>query len=99
VVHGDLLLPEGYVSGSSIEGTTTWANQTFSSIGLTPGTYLYTWGAGADADSLTMEIVAPEPAFGTICGVLVAAMALVWHRKRGLCKTSHGLARLTCVEI
>jgi hypothetical protein len=50
-----------YVSGAPLSGTATWADATFSSLGLTPGTYNYTWGSGPTADTLTVNIV-PEPA-------------------------------------
>jgi hypothetical protein len=33
--------------------------QSFASLGLTPGSYLYHWGSGANADSLTIEIGNP----------------------------------------
>lgn len=46
----------GYVSGEAINSTSTWPAQTFASIGLVPGRYLYTWGSGANADSITLLI-------------------------------------------
>jgi hypothetical protein len=51
----DIVLPLGYTSGSPLSGTSTFANKTISSMGLTPGTYLYDWGS----DSITLEIETP----------------------------------------
>lgn len=57
-----LFVPAGYTSGSPLAGSSdNWSNQSFSTLGLIPGTYPYTWGTGPDADSLTVQIV-PEPA-------------------------------------
>jgi hypothetical protein len=52
----DIIVPLGYVSGSPLSGTATFANKTISSMGLTPGTYLYDWGN----DSITLEIETPS---------------------------------------
>jgi hypothetical protein len=60
-----LVVPAGYVSGASLGTTTaTYLNQSFSSTGLDPGTYTWTWGSGPDADSFTVQVgpVTPEPA-------------------------------------
>lgn len=51
-----VLVPIGYVSGSALSDTATWDNQTFSSLDVTPGTYKWTWGSGANADSFTLNI-------------------------------------------
>jgi hypothetical protein len=59
-----LLLPQGYVSGDPLSDTATYPGATFASLGVTPGTYVWTWGSGADADSFTLQIgpaAAPEP--------------------------------------
>jgi hypothetical protein len=70
-----LVVPAGYVSGP-LSDTSTWNNQTFDSLGVTPGTYEWTWGSGTSNDSFTLDIVAPasvpEPA-----SVLLLAGALV----------------------
>jgi hypothetical protein len=39
-----------------ISSTQTFNGQTFSSFGLTPGTYTYTWGSGANADSINVVV-------------------------------------------
>lgn len=56
-----LSVGQGYVSGTSLSGTSTFANQTFASLGLTAGTYTYR----IPNDVLTIVIpgaAVPEPA-------------------------------------
>ena len=60
VSAGSIQVPQGYVSNALLSGTATWNGKTISSLGLTPGTYVYNWGSGGTADSLTLQIV-PEP--------------------------------------
>ncbi len=50
-----------YVSGSELYSTATWAGSTFADFGLTQATYTYTFGSGAHADSITVNVI-PEPA-------------------------------------
>jgi hypothetical protein len=51
-----IVVPNGYVSGTTISGSTTYASQTISSMGLSGGTYIWSWGAGANSSSLVMTI-------------------------------------------
>ena len=51
-----LAVPVGYTSGASISSTMTFNSKTFSSMGLVPGTYSYTWGTGPNADSINVVI-------------------------------------------
>lgn len=78
-----LYTPSGYVSNMGLSNSATYDNASFASLGVTPGTYVWTWGAGAD-QSFTLDIVeAPEPAalgmFGL--GVLLIG-AFVGRRRR-----------------
>jgi hypothetical protein len=85
---GILVVPQGYVSGDPLSDTMTFGNQTLSSLGVTPGTYVWTWGGtGPDADSFTLQIgpatATPEPASLTLLGLGVVGLAgYGWRRKR-----------------
>ena len=45
-----------YGSGSALANHMTFASQSFASLGLTPGTYAWTWGSGAYADSVRVQV-------------------------------------------
>lgn len=85
-VDGVMAVPAGYISEANLLGTSTYDNADFASLGVTPGTYVWTWGTGAD-QSFTLDIVSavtvPEPAalgmFGF--GVLLVG-AFVGLRRR-----------------
>jgi MYXO-CTERM domain-containing protein len=78
---GDIVVPEGYVSFTPLSGSATWDNTTIAGLGLTPGTYTYTWGAGGPAQSLTVNVV-PEPSSLAMAGMAVAAGLVMWRRRR-----------------
>jgi hypothetical protein len=82
---GYIAVPTGYVSGASLSGTSTWTAATIASLGLTPGTYVYTWGTGADADSLTFQIgpaSVPEPSTLALSGIAAVMGLGAWARQR-----------------
>lgn len=73
-----ILLPDNYVSGAILSAAMTFNGQTFASMGLTPGTYVWSWGAGgAGNDSLTLQIGdadVPEPAMIALMGLGLAGI-------------------------
>jgi hypothetical protein len=60
-----IVVPSGYVSNTVISGTATYGGATIAGMGLTPGTYTWAWGSGANASSIVMIIdgssVTPTP--------------------------------------
>jgi hypothetical protein len=53
-----LALRPGYVPGTALSDTSTYDSATFTTLGVTPGTYEWTWGGGAD-QNFTLDVVAP----------------------------------------
>ena len=50
-----LIVPRGYVSGTSLSNSATYSGKTFATLGVTPGTYEWTWGNGAN-QNFTLHI-------------------------------------------
>ena len=55
---GVLLLPPGYASGTAFSEFAVYSEATFASLGLIPGFYVWNWGSGAHADTLTIDVIA-----------------------------------------
>jgi len=51
-----IVLPTAYISGSTLNASSTYAGTTLSLLNLRNGTYNFTWGSGANTDSLTLQI-------------------------------------------
>jgi len=74
----EIALPQGYISNDPLMGTASF-NGTFSSLGLTPGSFLTSLDSGSATDSVFVNvgpvIVVPEPSalilFATMAGGLM----------------------------
>jgi hypothetical protein len=82
-IQVQLNLPIGYVSGNALSDTSTWVGATFVSLGVTPGTYTWTWGSGGTADSYILNVIAPEPGSGGLLGLGIVALAVLGRRRIG----------------
>jgi hypothetical protein len=51
-----LYVPSGYTSNSVISGTSTYANTTIAGMGLSGGTYTWSWGSAPNTSTLVMVI-------------------------------------------
>jgi VPDSG-CTERM motif len=53
----ELNVPQGYVSGTTLTtSSATFNNATFASLGVTPGTYVWSWGTGLPNQNFTLII-------------------------------------------
>jgi hypothetical protein len=50
-----MFLPSGYVSGNPLSDMAIYFTATFASLGVTPGTYVWTWGTGVN-QNVTLQI-------------------------------------------
>ena len=83
IVNSSLLIvPTGYASGTALAGSSIYDGQTLASLGLTPGTYVYTWNSSpAQDDSLTVKIGAiPEPSTWAMMLLGFAALGFAGFR-------------------
>jgi hypothetical protein len=81
-VSNSILVPQGYVSDSPLSDTSTYAGQTFSSLGVTPGVYEWAWGSGAN-QNFTLDIGAavPEPSTWAMMALGFAGLGFLGYRK------------------
>jgi len=69
---GGIYVPAGYSSGTAISGISTFTGQTLTGLSLTPGSYLFDYGA----DSITFVVVDPAAGGGTSTPTAVPATPL-----------------------
>jgi hypothetical protein len=75
---GNLALPNNYVSGTAISGSSTFNSATFATLGVTPGTYNYNLTNGLDSITLNIGVTpvpfefSPALGLGVIGGLVVA---------------------------
>ena len=81
--NGLLIVPQGYVSGAALSDSMTFNNATFASLGVTPGTYVWTWGTGLPNQNFTLQIGGWVPDGGSTVSLLgFALLGLVALRRK-----------------
>jgi len=85
-INGIIFVPLGYMSGTQLSSTGTWDNTTLADLGVTPGSYAWTWGSGAHADSLKLfaGVPVPEPAPALLLTLGSAGTGLLATRRQRL---------------
>jgi hypothetical protein len=75
-------VPSGYVSGTALSDSSTYDNTTLASLGLTPGTYTYTWGTPDDSFVINIGTTPLPAALPLFAGGLGMIGLLARGRKR-----------------
>ena len=47
-----VFVPDDYIFGAALSETSAYSGQSFGSLGLKPGSYVYSWGSGEHADTV-----------------------------------------------
>ena len=80
-----LFLGQSYTSGAAISATSTYQGKTFTDLGMTVGTYNWTWGSGASAGSAQLVISSvPEPSTYALGAIATGVMAAIARRRKRL---------------
>ena len=69
-----MAVPLGYISGNALTDSATWNNATFARLGLTPGTYVWSWGAGPNQNFTLIIGGAGVPDGGSTASLLGCAL-------------------------
>jgi hypothetical protein len=81
-----VFVPAGYVSGTVLSDSATYNGATFASLGATPGTYVWTWGTGANQNFTLIIGAAGVPDSGSTVSLLgCALLGLVALRRKLSC--------------
>jgi hypothetical protein len=84
-----VLVSPGYVSGMPLIEGSSYIDATFASLGMTPGTYVWSWGSGDHADTFTIEVAGsvegsvPEASTWPMMLVGFASLAYAAVRRKG----------------
>ena len=95
-------VPIGYTSGSAISNSAFYGGQTFATMGLTIGNYVYDYGSGTNADVFSLIVssvptvvtppvagAVPEPASWAMLILGVAMVGYTLRRRRAMVSVSY----------
>jgi hypothetical protein len=77
-----LLVPDGYVSDSALSDSSTYNGATFTTLGVTPGTYKWTWGTGANQNFTLDAVATGVPDSGSTFGLFLLSFAALFGASR-----------------
>jgi hypothetical protein len=86
-------LPPGYTSGTALSDQDIFDNTTLAMLGITPGTYVWTWGGTTEADqSFTIDVVSSTPLPAALPLFATGLGMMGWIAKRRKRKNEAALA-------
>lgn len=72
--------------GGLMNTTTTWANTTLSALGLTAGTYVWSWGTSSpESFTINVDNSVPEPSTHLLFAIGAVTFVIVLHRRKPTC--------------
>ena len=71
---GAIFVPSGYLSGGALSNSSTYDNTTLVKLGVTPGTYKWSWGNGANQNFTLIIGRATVPDGGSTVSLLGFAL-------------------------
>ena len=77
-----LVVPQGYVSGNALSDSSTYNGATFTTLGITPGTYKWTWGTGANQNFTLDAVATGVPDSGSTFGLFLLSFAALFGASR-----------------
>jgi hypothetical protein len=81
-----IFVPAGYDGSTSLSSTATFDNTTLAALGLSPGTYAFTWAPSPTAADGSLTVVVsgvPEPSTWAMMALGFAGIGLLAYRERG----------------
>jgi hypothetical protein len=74
-------VPHGYVSGTALSDISSYNNETFGSLGVAPGTYVWSWGTGVN-QNFTLRAGVPDS--GSSIALLFLSLTALFGASRFL---------------
>jgi hypothetical protein len=77
-----VVVPQGYASNTSLSDSSTYSGQTFTSLGVTAGTYIWTWGTGVNQNFTLVIPAAGVPDSGSTFGLFFVSLIALFGAGR-----------------
>ncbi len=71
--NDSLIVPDAFPVSGDLDGSATWAGETFASLGVDIGSYTWSWGSNV-GQSITLNIV-PEPSTAALMALGLVGLA------------------------
>ena len=80
--YNEIEVPRGYLSGSALNESATFTGETFATLQLNTGTYIWSWGTGGTYDEFVLNIKDVPDTGSSIALLGLGFLGLVGMRRR-----------------